>query len=171
MAVNYYESHLTLNTFNPLYPESILKELIEANNWRYSKIDGDINLGSGVKAYATRQFNARLNIEIILQELHSLANKLKDFGWTILRRKVELVMYDDRSSQVRVMCQGNCPECNSEDDKFIGHYHRIFRDKTWSGGAYFLTEGGNKASVNMCEECKKIIGQPNDNTPLFHHPV
>lgn len=155
--MNYYEAHITVDTFNPKAPESILRELIETNNWRYSRIDGDINLGQGVKSYATKQFKASLNIELILQELHMLADRLAEHGWTILRRKIELVMYDDRSSKVRILCQGNCPECNSRGDEFVGHLHRIFFDKTWSGGAYFETLEGSKISVDMCKECKSIM--------------
>lgn len=106
----YYECHITLEA--PTLP--VLKNLIETLKWKYSRIDGDPVMGAGVKQYATRHYNARLPVEEVLTELHKTADKIAEYGFKVTRRKVELVLYDDRSSKVKP-CDGGCPECHLED--------------------------------------------------------
>lgn len=87
-------------------PPGRLKGWIEQMGWKFSAIDGDPNLGAGVKAYATRQFNKRFSQESMVVLLNAAADALEGRQVKIIRRKVELVIYDDRSSKV-----GACDDC------------------------------------------------------------
>lgn len=102
----YYEAHITM-LGNPL----ILAPIVAKTGWKFSAIDGDINLGVGIKCYATRQFNLRVGEDTAIKLLHETANQLYKLGAEILRRKIELVIFDDRSKEVKENCNGNCLEC------------------------------------------------------------
>lgn len=105
MSKTYYECHITLNG-----DPTKIKAAVEEIHWKFSKIDGDPVMGSGVKCYATRHFNAKWGKEQVVFLLHDAANMLLEYpGIEVTRRKVELVIFDDRSSKVR--CDGMCPEC------------------------------------------------------------
>lgn len=110
MANSYYEAHITL-LGNSIHIENVVNTL----RWKFSKIDGDASLGSGIKCYATKHFNVRFEKEFVLKELFNTANILKCHGFEIVRRKIELVIYDDRSNTIRFNCNGNCPECHMDD--------------------------------------------------------
>lgn len=103
MTKTYYECHITLNG-DPKRIETAVKNLC----WKFSKIDGDPVMGDGVKCYATRHFNARKSPKFVLMFMHDTADCLSR-SFEVTRRKVELVIFDDRSSKVR--CDGLCPEC------------------------------------------------------------
>lgn len=107
----YYEAHVTMEVPTRIAREH-LKKKVESLRWKFSAIDGDINLGDGVKCYATRQFNARRGEDAVRHDLIATAQALADVtGVTVLRRKVELVIFDDRSKKVQAACNGACPEC------------------------------------------------------------
>lgn len=106
----YYECHITIEA--PALP--ILRVLIEKLKWKYSRIDGDPVMGAGVKQYATRHYNSKLAVDDVILLLHDTADKIASYGFTVTRRKVEHVIYDDRSSKVQP-CNGGCPECHLED--------------------------------------------------------
>jgi hypothetical protein len=78
-----------------------------------SSIDGDPVFGEGIKCYATRLFNRRLGHDVVQNELFAVAEYLKGCGFTVLRRKIERVIFDDKSSKVR--CSGGCVECHLDD--------------------------------------------------------
>lgn len=107
MTISYYEAHVTL-----LAEPSAARPLVEGLGWKFSAIDGDPVLGAGVKCYATMLFNLRIGEAEALKRLHTVANTLKASGLQVTRRKVEQVIYDDRSDKVR--CEGDCPECTTE---------------------------------------------------------
>lgn len=86
---------------------------VEKRKWKFSCIDGDPVLGDGLKCYATRLFSRRLDQQAVLQQLMTIADELAQLGITVLRRKIELVIFDDRSSTVR--CTGGCVECHLDD--------------------------------------------------------
>ena len=101
----YYECHITM-----MGDIKVAKEICEDLKWKFSAIDGDANLGNGVKLYATRQLNSRLFVDDVVSQLLKTADKFTKNGLNVIRRKVETVLYDDRSSLVRP-CDGSCPEC------------------------------------------------------------
>lgn len=112
IMTTYYECHVTLVE----YYAARLSELqyaIESRKWKFSVIDGDILLGAGRKCYATRLFNIRKGVQQVQSELFQIANELETMGFTVLRRKIEHVIFDDRSSKTQ--CTGGCIECHLDD--------------------------------------------------------
>lgn len=103
----YYECHITIQS---THVERV-REAVQREKWKFSVIDGDPTLGDGVKCYATMHYNARLPEEEVLRRLHEVADRLAPYR--VIRRKIERVIYDDRSSTVR--CDGGCPECHLDD--------------------------------------------------------
>lgn len=98
---NYYECHVTMEG-NPLEIGPFVKKL----GWKFSAIDGDPVLGRGIKCYATNLYSKQKTEEEVVALLKSTAARIMEVGITVLRRKVELVIYDDRSSAV--VCDGSC---------------------------------------------------------------
>ena len=107
-AKRYYECHITMEADDA--DREVIKNRVEALKWKFSAIDGDIVLGGGVKFYATRHYNERMTASTVLELIHSVADQLPG----VQRRKVEMVIYDDRSSSVRP-CDGACIECHLDD--------------------------------------------------------
>ena len=108
----YYEAHITMKG-----DPAVIRQLVEDTNWKFSSIDGDINLGDGIKCYATTQFNKKLGDEKIIDLLKGTAAFLKMRGVEILRRKVEIVIYDDRSSKVGACLGEGCGVCHTEEEQ------------------------------------------------------
>ncbi len=107
---SYYECHVTM-----LGDPEKIKPIVESlTNWKFSAINGDPVLGDGVKCYATYFYKARFDQASVVSALHSIAQILNEAGCNVIRRKVELVMYDDRSSAVNT-CDGACVECHLDD--------------------------------------------------------
>lgn len=116
---NYFECHVTMEVEEDgRHSGNRLKarQVVEGLGWKFSAIDGDIVLGDGVKLYATRHYNARLPAEEVVATLHKVADAIAAAGIKVTRRKVELVLYDDRSSKVRP-CDGGCIGCHLDDVK------------------------------------------------------
>lgn len=111
---SYYEAHITM-----LGDPVKIQEECKNFYWFFSKIDGDPALGDGIKCYLTRQFSHRLTKEEVLHHLLEAAENLEKRGIKVVRKKVELVIYDSRSSLIRFNCDGACPECHTEP--FIPH--------------------------------------------------
>lgn len=101
----YFEAHVTM-----LGDPAAIRPHVEDLKWKFSCIDGDINLGAGVKCYATLQMNTKIGEGNAKAKLVDAAEYLGIFkGITILRRKIERVIFDDRID--KVACIGACPEC------------------------------------------------------------
>ena len=94
MSKSYYEVHITL-----LGPPSDLKRKVEALNWTFSSINGDPNLGTGIKCYATRQYNIKLPLPAIIAKLEETTANFP--ASQVLRKKVELVVYDSWGDRVK----------------------------------------------------------------------
>lgn len=109
----YYELHITLDDAGDPDTRMKMQNEVLAYGWKFSAIDGDPVTGPGVKCYATTHLNERFGEEAAIKYLHRHANSL-DEAFRVTRRKVELVLYDDRSSKVRP-CDGGCPECHLDD--------------------------------------------------------
>lgn len=112
MTKTYYECHVTMEA-EPADRDKVAAA-VDAIGWKFSAIDGDIVLGAGTKFYATRHFNARLREGDVLARLLDAASRIGLAGIKVTRRKVERVIFDDRSASVRP-CDGACPECHLED--------------------------------------------------------
>lgn len=106
---NYYETHVTMTSGTAT--KEHLKSIVEAHKgWRFSAIEGDINLGDGVKFYATKQFNGRFGTDAVINYLRLMADVLRNAGAHVIREKVEIVVYDTRSSKVQCIDCATCQE-------------------------------------------------------------
>lgn len=94
MMKQYYECHITM-----LGEPEAIKRSMKKSGWSFSQIDGDPDLGKGIKCYATRQFNTRTTVPSIIRELNDKAKFIGEVaGARILRKKVEMVVYDERTA-------------------------------------------------------------------------
>lgn len=103
----YYESHITMEG-----DPKILEYWVRQAGWKFSAIDGDPNLGSGVKCYATKQTRGDMNRDFVRQNLELTANVLSTHA-KVLRRKIGVVIFDYRSDMVGA-CKSGCVECNGD---------------------------------------------------------
>jgi hypothetical protein len=83
-------------------PQVLEPLVIRSCGWKFSAIDGDPTLGPGIKCYATKHFKASLSEREVLLLLNIAASTLEAQGAKVVRRKIELVIYDDRSSKIRI---------------------------------------------------------------------
>jgi len=89
----YYECHVTM-----VGRSDLIRLVVERSGWLFSAIDGDPDLGPGVKCYATKQFNAKNPKEDVVKAVESIAVYLGSYDCCdVVRSKVELVVYDSRS--------------------------------------------------------------------------
>lgn len=90
----YYEVHITFKTPSKEAAEAFTKK--KAPTWTFSAIDGDIILGAGIKCYLTKHFNIRTTEDDVLEELNNTAKNIDCMGIDVIRKKIELVVYDER---------------------------------------------------------------------------
>lgn len=105
---SYYECHVTM-----LGDPKSIRQSVESIGWKFSVIDGDPVLGDGVKCYATTFFNKKTNKNLVIASVQETAKTLGRMGITVLRDKVEHVIYDSKS--VKTNCTGGCKECHMDD--------------------------------------------------------
>lgn len=108
MNYSYFECHVTM-----IGDPKKIRPLVEREKWKFSVIDGDPVLGNGIKCYATRLFNKRLTVHVVTSKLLKVAETLSNNGCTVIRRKVEQVVFDDRSTKMN--CSGGCKDCHLDD--------------------------------------------------------
>jgi len=87
----YYECHVTF--LDPGYPPDDLA------GWTFSRIDGDPNLGAGVKCYLTRHLPERIGLDEAIGQTHYAMGFLQAKHIEVLRCKVELVVYDTKQTK------------------------------------------------------------------------
>jgi len=92
----YYEVHITMD---PEDKDRIYcTKAVESHGWTFSAIAGDPDLGPGLKCYATKQFNKKHSVIDLASQMNTVAKSLKDdYNMKVLRRKIEVVVHDDRS--------------------------------------------------------------------------
>lgn len=110
----YYECHVTMVANRDMFPT--IKANVDKLSWKFSAIDGDPSLGEGVKCYATKHFRANMDPTTVLEKLNETADEITKSGVEVVRRKIELVIYDDRAKTVQLpKCNGGCPGCHLDD--------------------------------------------------------
>lgn len=114
MSTRYYEAHITM-----LGDPAFIRPFVEAAKWKFSAIDGDPVLGAGVKCYATKQFSGKRGVTNVLKELEETAAFVHGANCEVIRKKIELVVYDTRNRLMRQVCDGSCPECHSDEPRSL----------------------------------------------------
>lgn len=89
-----YECHITLFG-NRKETEEKVKSL-KLDGWHFSAIDGDPDLGDGVKCYLTKHYGAEYGCDKVISYLDSMADYIAGHGLGSIRRKVEVIIYDKR---------------------------------------------------------------------------
>ena len=88
----YYELHVTMESI--VHPQ-VIKKAVEEIGWKFSSIAGDPVLGDGVKTYGTKHFNANKHSHgEMVEEVDRAAASIQRRGINVVRKKVELVVYD-----------------------------------------------------------------------------
>ena len=93
--MSYYECHITMMTSEDISKHDI-QQVVESYQWKFSAIDGDPILGDGVKCYATMHYAAKQTVQDVIQKVKSLSKFISMHGITVIRDKVELVLYDTK---------------------------------------------------------------------------
>lgn len=88
----YYELHVTYLDVEDAIPPQF-------PYWSHSVIAGDIILGEGRKQYLTAHFHRDSDRETMIADMEFIAQSLRALGKTVLRTKVELVVYDRRTER------------------------------------------------------------------------
>jgi hypothetical protein len=83
----YYELHITY----------LGEEAAEIDGWKPSTIDGDIILGEGPKRYLTHHSSGTTPQVVLIKDMERVADDLRASGRRVLRTKIELVVYDQRT--------------------------------------------------------------------------
>lgn len=101
MTKEYYECHITMisskeDNCEKCSNRDLVKTWVEYAGWKYSSIDGDPTLGAGIKCYATHHYNKKYTVKDVKKMMDNAVNLIKYSGAKILRKKIELVIYDER---------------------------------------------------------------------------
>lgn len=92
----YYECHVTFLLPPIVPPIGGWTNHFTFPGWKFSSIDGDPVLGSGVKSYLTRQMKESQGLDFAIASVESVAANLREQGFQVLRTKVEHVVYDSK---------------------------------------------------------------------------
>lgn len=94
MTKEYYECHVTMKVEERHLLD--VKYVVNIEGWTFSKIDGDIDLGVGVKCYATHQYSKRVELSDVKERMEEMAVLCAGQTAKILRKKIEVIIYDVR---------------------------------------------------------------------------
>jgi len=89
-----YECHITFFGDRKVIEGKVNN--LKLDGWHFSAIDGDPDLGDGVKCYLTKHYGAEYGCEKVISYLDSMADYLGGFGLNSIRRKVEVIIHDKR---------------------------------------------------------------------------
>ena len=90
----YYETHITMDKV----PDALaLRTTLTAFSWHYSCIDGDPTYGKKKLHYATGHYTGDWKLEEVQDAIDRMAGMLLEKGYSVIRRKIEMVMYDVRT--------------------------------------------------------------------------
>lgn len=92
MTKPYYEVHIT-------FMQEKNSSIFVSDRWKFSMIDGDPILGKGVKCYLTRQYPRSKSTNVIKNEIEEIASRLTKLNCKVIRKKIELVIFDERVTQ------------------------------------------------------------------------
>ena len=89
-----YEVHITMEHV----PDKLsLQVFLNSYNWAYIAIDGDPHLGPKIFHDATKHYDADVHdLRYVLQRAEDLIALLTQQGCSVVRHKVELVVFDSR---------------------------------------------------------------------------
>ncbi len=93
----YFELHITIDRMRGEYHSA--QYLIEALGWKYSRIYGDPALGEGAREYATMHADTTFKKNEVVFHMNEVARALEFAGFTVVRQKVEFVMYDTKGDK------------------------------------------------------------------------
>lgn len=85
-----YECHITLKAESPLQHHAI-KNYVEYAHWRFSMIQGDPDLGTGIRCYATQLYH---NKEVAIAMTNMMTEYFRSLGFHVVRCKVEQIIMD-----------------------------------------------------------------------------
>lgn len=91
MSNQYYECHVTM-----IGVAAEIEHSVSKIGWKFSKIDGDPILGEGIKCYATKHYPVKIEANDVVTFVREASSAMKNCGHTVLRDKVELVIYDSK---------------------------------------------------------------------------
>lgn len=90
----YYELHVTMEKVQDV---KACRLFLSSQMWHYSCINGDAVLGDRTLHYGTRAVNGDSTLSHVKAVLNNMVNELTSGGYTVLRRKIEMVIYDERT--------------------------------------------------------------------------
>lgn len=90
----YYEAHITMDVIPDL---AALQIMLSSYAWHYSCIDGDEVMGKHKLHYATRSFDGGWALEDVKAAVNAMAGMLLEHRCRVIRRKVEMVVWDERT--------------------------------------------------------------------------
>jgi len=85
-----YECHITVTVAD----EPVATEIATRCGWKTSEIKRDPLLGDGSHFYLTRHSKSH---QKIFEEMQFAAAELRLYGATVLREKIELIVYDTKT--------------------------------------------------------------------------
>jgi hypothetical protein len=91
----YYELHITMERTE----RGSSQVAVEKRGWKFSCIAGDPDLGLGEREYATWHESSGHEFIDVRDFLNASANAFRELGFKVVRRKIELVMYDTKGRE------------------------------------------------------------------------
>jgi hypothetical protein len=86
-----FECHITIVPFSKTLNE--IEKAVKNKYWKFSRIEGDADLGDGAYCYATKWFET---FEEARDETHKVSFDLICAGFGVIRKKIEHVVSDWR---------------------------------------------------------------------------